>query len=71
MAFCQEFCNWIFQPPLQLQEVGIYSHGCKQGCFQPPGRVGLTWSGAPDSAIVQQGRWYSSTMVAMYTRRLE
>ena len=36
MAFCQGFCNWVFQPPLQLRGVGIYSHGCKQGCFQPP-----------------------------------
>ena len=36
MAFCQRFYNWVFQPPLQLRGVGIYSHGCKQGCFQPP-----------------------------------
>ena len=36
MAFCQGVCNWVCQPPLQLRGVGIYSHGCKQGCFQPP-----------------------------------
>ena len=36
MAFCQRVCNWVCQPPLQLRGVGIYSHGCKQGCFQPP-----------------------------------
>ena len=36
MAFCQRFCNWVCQPPLQLRGVGIYSPGCKQGCFQPP-----------------------------------
>ena len=36
MAFCQWGCNWVCQPPLQLLGVGIYSHGCKQGCFQPP-----------------------------------
>ena len=41
MAFCQRLCNRVFQPPLQLRGVRIYSHGCKQGCFQPPGRVGL------------------------------
>ena len=36
IGFCQRFCNRVFQPPLQLRGVGIYSHGCKQGCFQPP-----------------------------------
>ena len=41
MAFCQWGCNWVCQPPPQLRGVGIYSHGCKQGCFQPPGRVEL------------------------------
>ena len=35
MAFCQRLCNRVFQPPLQLRGVGIYSHACKQGCFQP------------------------------------
>ena len=35
MDFCQRLGNWSFQPPLQLRGVGIYSHGCKQGCFQP------------------------------------
>ena len=33
MTFCQALCNWVFQPPLQLWGVGIYSHGCKQGLF--------------------------------------
>ena len=43
MAFCQGFCNWVFQPPFQLRGVGIYSHGCKQGLFSShDGRVGLT-----------------------------
>ena len=36
MAFCQGLCNRVSQPPLQLRGVWIYSHGCKQGCFQPP-----------------------------------
>ena len=36
IGFCQRFCNRFFQPPLQLRRVGIYSYGCKQGCFQPP-----------------------------------
>ena len=36
MGFCQGSCNRSFQPPFQLLGVGIYSHGCKQGCFQPP-----------------------------------
>ena len=26
MAFCQRWCHWVFQPPLQLRGVGIYSH---------------------------------------------
>ena len=68
MAFCQGVCNWVCQPPLQLRGVGIYSHGCKQGCLQPPGRVSPTRARVPDSAIIRQGRWYSSTMVAKYTR---
>ena len=68
MAFCHVLCNRVFQPPHQLRGVGIYSHGCKQGCFQPPGRVSPTRARVPDSAIIRQGRWYSSTMVAKYTR---
>ena len=59
MAFCQGFFNRVFQPPLQLRGMGIYSHG---------GQVGLTRAGVPDSAIMRQGRWYVSTMVAQYTR---
>ena len=59
MAFCQWLCNRVFQPRLQLRGVGIYSHG---------GRVGLTPAGVPDSAIMWPGRWYSSAMVAKYTR---
>ena len=31
-------------------------------------RVGLTRAGVPDSAIMWPGRWYSSAMVAKYTR---
>ena len=34
-------------------------------------RGGVAWVGVPDSAIMRQGRWYNSTMVAMYTRWLE
>ena len=26
MAFCQRFCNWVCQPPLQLRGVAVYSH---------------------------------------------
>ena len=59
MTFCQGPCNRVFQPPLQLWGVGIYSHD---------GRVALARAGAPDSAIMWQGRWYSSAMVAKYTR---
>ena len=36
MGFCQGFCDRSFQPPTQLRGVRIYSHGWKQGCFQPP-----------------------------------
>ncbi len=32
------------------------------------GRVGLARVGVPDLAIIRQGRWYSSTLVAKYTR---
>ena len=31
-------------------------------------RVGLTRAGVPGSAIMPQGRWYSSAMVARHTR---
>ena len=30
--------------------------------------MGLTRTGAPGSAIMRRGRWYSSTMAAKYTR---
>ena len=33
--------------------------------LDPVGLPGLT---CPDSAIMWQGRWYSSTMVVLYTR---
>ena len=33
---CQGEINRVFQPPPELQMVGISSRGCKQGCFQPP-----------------------------------
>ena len=66
---CQGVINWVCQPPLQLRGVGIYSHGCKQGLFPATWRPGgIAWVGVPDSAIMRQGGWYSSTMVAMYTR---
>ena len=32
---CQGEINQVFQPPPELRQGGIYSHGCKQGCFQP------------------------------------
>ena len=32
------------------------------------GQVGLARAGAPDSAIMRQGRWPSSARVAKYTR---
>ena len=60
MGFCQRRCNRVFQPLFQLRGVGIYSHGCKQGCFQPcrPGGSGPGWrSGFGDHAagpMVQQ-----------------
>ena len=28
----------------------------------------MAWAGAPDAAIMRQGRWSSSAMVAKYTR---
>ena len=46
--------------------------GLGQGFSGHSGRVGLARrmarAGAPDSAIMRQGRWSSSAMVAKYTR---
>ena len=53
------FCNWSFQPPIQLRRGAIYSH---------VGWVDFDLAGAPDSAIMRQGRWSSSTVVAKYNR---
>ena len=47
--------------------VGISSRGRKQGCFQPPRPGGVAWVGVPDSVIMRQGGWYSSTMASKYT----
>ena len=45
--------------------------GLGEGSSGHSGRVGLARrmarAGAPDSAIMRQGRWSSSTMVAKYT----
>ena len=67
MAFCQRFCNWVCQPPLQLRGVGIYSHGCKQGCFQPCRPSGPDPGRLLDFAIMQQGRWYRVAGAAKFT----
>ena len=32
---CQGEINRVFQPPPELRQGGISSHGCNQGCFQP------------------------------------
>ena len=55
---CRGEINRVFQPPPQLQMVGIPSRGRKQGCFQP---------GPPDSATLRQARWSSNAMAAKYT----
>ena len=55
---CRGEINRVFQPPPQLQMVGISSRGRKQGCFQP-------WP--PDSATMRQARRSSSAMLAKYT----
>ena len=55
---CQGEINRVFQPPPELRQGGIPSRGRKQGCFQPPGQMGLpglafrTWRscGRADSA---------------------
>ena len=47
MIFCQRCCNWVSQPPPELQDGGISSHD---------GRMGLTRAGVPDPAIMRQGR---------------
>ena len=57
----------VCQPPLQLRGVGIYSHGCKQGCFQPWRRSGSDPGRRCASAIMRQGRWSSSIRAAKYT----
>ena len=38
---CQGEINRVFQPPPELRQGGIPSRGRKQGCFQPPGQMGL------------------------------
>ena len=48
--------------PVSYGEWGIYSHGCKQGCFQPPRPGGVAWVGVPDSAIMRQGGRSSSSV---------
>ena len=67
MGFCQGFCNRVFQPPLQLRGVGIYSHGCKQGLF-PAMSAGWVWSGSAFRTWRSSGRadgtaapWWRST----------
>ena len=67
MDFCQRFCNRVFQPPVQLRGEGVYSHGCKQGCFQPPRPSGPNPGWLLDSAIMQQGLWYSIAGAAKFT----
>ena len=62
----------------------ISSHGCKQGCLQPPvsvnngrfgefGRVGmaqdLAATGVELPALMTAGRWKSSRMPVRYTER--
>ena len=65
---CQGEINRVFQPPPELRHGGIPSRGRKQGCFQPPWPGAVAWADVPDLAVMWHGRWYSSTMVAKYTR---
>ena len=55
-VFCHRLCKRSFQPPLQLRGWWIYSHGCKQGCFQPCQPEGPAWADVPDSPITALGR---------------
>ena len=70
MGFCQRLCNRVSQPPHQLRGVGIYSHGCKKGCFQTwrPGGSDPGWrDGLGDYAagpMVQLRQDWRSTPVA-------
>ena len=65
---CQGEINRVFQPPPELQMVGISSRGRKQGCFQPgpPDGAGPRVD-APDSATMRQARRSSSVTLAKYT----
>ena len=62
MAFCQELCNWAFQPPLSYKVGAFPAGGCKQGCFQPwrpdrsdlGGRAGLGDHAAEHSAPIPE-----------------
>ena len=64
---CRGEINRVFQPPPQLQMVGISSRGRKQGCFQPcrPSGAGPRVD-APDSATMRQARRSSSAKAAKY-----
>ena len=44
MAFCQRCCNWVFQPPTQLRQGGIYSRWLETGLFPAMTAVWL-WPG--------------------------
>ena len=61
-VFCHRLCKRSFQPPLQLRGWWIYSHGGRV-------RLAIGWAGAPGSAIMHEGRWSSSALVAKYTPR--
>ena len=65
---CQGEINRVSQPPPELRQGGFPSRGRKQGCFQPPWPGAVAWADVPDLAVMWHGRWYSSTMVAKYTR---
>ena len=57
------FWNWPDQGVPADGERGFTGMSENRAVSSHGGRVALTRAGVPDSAIMRQGRWYSSTMV--------
>ena len=58
----------FYSHPFSYGEWGFTAMAVNRAVSSHVGRVGLARVGVPDLAIIRQGRWYSSTLVAKYTR---
>ena len=59
--------------PRQAREVRVYSHGCKQGCFQPPpvarrfhGADSPIWRPCPGSGQIGGKRLHCKTILGTW-----